>query len=167
MILEDTEVISRLESPLNLMNQLSRLTAAKPNPMSLFVGSGENPISARTNLLLVGDRFNSAENETKTEIQSQPLSDDNLSELVDGAEKKIQLGIIKTKAADVLNSALDQLRIRLPEVNRVKDLSTIAKEMNSIVTEESDKKQNVNQQVIVYRPILNEISKYETVISHE
>jgi hypothetical protein len=77
------------------------------------------------------------------------------------------MGIVKTRALDVLHDSLGELGSRLSEVSKVRDLATIAKVANDILTADDSKKNNIGQQVIVYKPIVNDISKYETLVVNE
>jgi hypothetical protein len=92
---------------------------------------------------------------------------DKIDELVEDSAKKIKMGIVKTRALDVLHDSLGELGSRLGEVSKVRDLATIAKVANDILTADDSKKNNIGQQVIVYKPIVNDISKYETLVVNE
>ncbi len=140
MILNDEDIKSRLESPLNLINRLNSILP-KSNAMDVFVPSG------------------TTENDNPPAVPSE-----DLEEIVD--EKKLRLGLVRSLALDVLHSSLEQLSVRLPEVDKVKDLSQIARDMKTVLTEEEDTKRN-NHQVIIYKPIINDISKYDTMVVME
>lgn len=148
MILNDTEVNNRLESPLNLINRLNQLN------------------KRTTGMELFGVNQKIRDNERSAGISTSDY-DDPLDEIIPDSAEKIKLGIVKTKALDVLHDSLQSLHIRLPEIGKVKDLSTIAKDMNHILTAEDSKKSNNHSQVIIYKPIINELSKYETLVVNE
>lgn len=148
MLLKDEEVTARLESPNNLLNRLNRITARNDNPMSIFKPSDSN-------------------DESSAVLGGESIETDDIDKLVEDNAKKIKMGIVKQRALDVLHDSLGELSGRLTEVAKVRDLATIAKDMNSILTADDSKKNNIGQQVIVYKPIVNDISKYETLVVNE
>ena len=154
MLLTDEQVNIRLESPLNLVNRLNQLTKRHSTSMDIFIPGPS-------------DRLDHPNNNPLNDEYPAANSDDEIDNIVPDNVQKIKLGIVKVKALDVLHDSLDQLHSRLPEIDRVKDYSAIARDMNDILTAEDSKRSNINQQVIVYRPIINELSKYETVIANE
>src|SRR5215510_1397816 len=131
MILKDSDITARLESPLNLINRLNRV-GIKDNAMDIFVPS-----------------------QVSTDEAIEP---DPVAEIVD--EKKLRLGLIKSSAMDVLQDSLRNLKTRLPEVTKVRDLSSIARDMKIILTEDEDLKKVPNQ-IVIYKPVINDISRYE------
>lgn len=155
MILTDEQITSRLESPLNLINRLKKLTD-KSNSMDLFIPTGFDVSSVRE-VSVVG-----LNNES-----SAVLDDDSLDDIIPDSADKIKMGLVKSKALDVLHDSLSSLHIRLPEIDKVRDLSTIASDMNRILTAEDATKGKINQQVIIYKPIVNDISKYDTLVVSE
>ena len=148
MLLKDEEVTARLESPNNLLNRLNRITARNDNPMSIFKPS-------------------TSEVEISAVLGGESIETDDIDKLVEDNAKKIKMGIVKARALDVLHDALGELGNRLSETAKVRDLATIAKDMNSILTAEDNKKNNINQQVVIYKPVVNDISKYETLVVNE
>src|SRR5215510_1459400 len=112
MILKDSDITARLESPLNLINRLNRV-GIKDNAMDIFVPS-------------------------QVSTDESQVVDDPVNEIID--EKKIRLGLIKNSAMDVLQDSLRNLKTRLPEVTKVRDLSSIARDMKIILTEDEDLK---------------------------
>lgn len=148
MLLKDEEVTARLESPNNLLNRLNRITARNDNPMSIFKPSDSN-------------------DESSAVLGGESIETDDIDKLVEDNAKKIKMGIVKARALDVLHDALGELGNRLGETAKVRDLATIAKDMNSILTAEDNKKNNINQQVVIYKPVVNDISKYETLVVNE
>ena len=141
MLLKDNEVITRLESPLNLINRLNSLTP-KRNGMEIFVPSSSE----------------------KTDESSAANSTD---ESDPDEERKIKMGLIKAKALDILGSSLEHLKLNLHQVSKIEKLATVAKEMKNIITDDNSHKNIVGQQVIIYKPIINDISKYETLVVRE
>jgi hypothetical protein len=123
MILSESEVIERIESPLNLLNRLR---------------------SAHVN------------SHTKTPVVSLPPTS---SEIIDDLQEKIQVGSIKSKAMGIMVSAMDELKTRLPEVQKPERLAAIAAEMGKVINStqikiEDNRKQ---AQIIIYAPqVVNE-----------
>ena len=140
MILTEEEVNIRLESPGNLINRM-RAISNNSNAMSLFGVS-------------------------KTSQSESRILPPSVEQLIDNAEGKIKLGVVQNSALEVLNQSLNELKLRLPEVDKVKDFSTIAKDMNAIITQvnESSRINNTEaNQVIIYKPIINVESNYEVI----
>lgn len=154
MILSDNEVTTRLESPLNLINRLARLNAVKSTGMEIFV-----PPSQR-------DEIPAVLSDQSVQDILNAIKDDNLEEVMPDNASKIKLGIVKAKALDVLHDSLLQLGQRLPEITKVKDYSTIAKDMKSILADDESTTKHQSQ-VVIYKPIINDISKYDTLVVRE
>ena len=124
MILEENEALERLESPLNLLNRLRR-----------ELNDG-NPLNRKS---------------SNTQIISIPPTVDKL---VEDLEEKLKYGTLKSKAAAIMSSALDELKAKLPEVKTEK-LSAIAESMNKIIVAQTTDKKDDNDnkpQIIMYAP---------------
>jgi hypothetical protein len=90
------------------------------------------------------------------------------SEIIEDLEEKLAYGSIKSKAAGIMITAMDELRNRLPEVQRPEKLASIASEMGKIVHAEiKDKKETDNNQFIVYAPQFVKEEHYETIYVRE
>lgn len=137
MILNDNEIETRLESPLNLINKLNSLRPKKS--LDIFIPPSEDK------------RF------------KEP--DEFPAVVID--EDKIKMGLIKTQATDILHESLTELRGRLGEVSKVKDLSLIAKDMKTILSEDGDSRYKNQNNIVIYKPVVNDISKYETLVVME
>ena len=70
----------------------------------------------------------------------------------------------KNKALEIMNAAMDELRIRIPEIKAEK-LAAVAGEMNKIVNAENDKGRDGSHmpQIIIYSPQFNQENNYETI----
>lgn len=133
MILNESEVIERLESPLNLMNRLRDLSSDKNSKSS------------------------------RVSIPSLPPKS---SEVIDNLDEKLAYGSIKSKAAGIMVSALDELKARLPEVTKAKELSSVAEQMNKIITVQNEKGSDGNfkiGQVIIYAPQVISEDNYDVI----
>jgi len=152
MILSDAEVITRLNSPLNLINRLNRSSTG----MEIF-----RPSSNITNDESVSPAAISSF------MNGMLGTDSDLDEVIPDNAAKIKLGLVKAKALEVLHDSLETLHGRLTEVNKAKDLSTIARDMKHIlIDDENDSRKGITN-IVVYKTITNEISKYDTVIVSE
>jgi len=81
------------------------------------------------------------------------------TEIIENLEEKIGFGSIKSKASNIISSALDELKARLPEVTKPEKLAAIAAEMSKVVngTKVSIEDNRKIAQVVIYAPqILNE-----------
>lgn len=144
MILSSEEVNSRLNSEDNLVNRFRKLTSAS-------VVSLPDVNTSRT----VFESVNSDENAP------------SIDSLVENVDDKVnsQKGISNAKA--VLALVTDRLKARLTEVDKPVDLARIAAEMNKIVNGEGDKGNKTQNNIVIYRPALNDVNVYPTVISVE
>ena len=88
-----------------------------------------------------------------------PRSDELIPDVVD----RIKESAVKTAALDVLHDSLINLKMRVSEIDRAKDLSVVALNMKRILTDDDSKSKSGPQQIIVYKPIMNEITHYETI----
>ena len=144
MILNDNEINTRLKSPQNLINKINNVSRVKATGMELFIPHiSETPNDSELSLA---------------------VNDDPLDEVID--EQKIKLGLVKSRALEVLHDSLNQLQVRLPEVSKVRDYSSIARDMKAILTDENEGKK-IAAQVVIYKPVINDISKYETLVVME
>lgn len=95
-------------------------------------------------------------NETE---QKAPSVDD----IVEGVEDKLNGAKGLSNAKSVLAMATARLKERLIEVDKPVDLARIAAEMNKIVNGEVDKTKNQQNNVVIYRPVINDVSLYPEV----
>jgi hypothetical protein len=130
MIMTETEVAERLESPLNLLNRLRSATN---------------------------------KHSRESQIPSLPPSS---TEIIKDLESKIAFGSIKSKAAGIMTSAMDELKARLPEVQKPEKLAAIAADMGKIVNAENNKNRNGNTnigQILIYCPQRREEDSYNVI----
>lgn len=132
MILEDEEIESRIESPLNLLNRLKK------------------------------DLNRNDSDRLRNVIQTIPPTVD---QIIDNLEDKLKSGKdnIKSKATGIINECLDELKGRLSEVQKPKDLAAIAAEMNKVIGNKNENKSASNAQVIIYAPQHNNETHYEVI----
>lgn len=76
-----------------------------------------------------------------------------------------KLNDTRAKAVGILNATMDELRKRLPEVQKPEKLAIIAKEMSQVVAHQDNKSGNSIQagQIIVYAPTLAKIEDFEVL----
>lgn len=137
MILEDEEIESRIESPLNLLNRLKKNLDRREN----------------------GDHL-------RNTIQSIPPT---IDQIVDDLEDKLKSGKdnIKSKATDIINECLDELKGRVKEI-KVEKLSSVAADMNKVIGDKNDDgDKRKHPQVIIYAPQHRTESYFETIVVNE
>lgn len=148
MLLSQEEVDARLSSPLNLINRLSR-SGTRSNEMSLF-GIPSNRV-----------------NQEPAAILSVPPSIDTL---IDNVASRINIGVAKESALSLMVDSMSQLKQRLPEVEKARDLSSIASDMHRIVSSINQNKESGSRnqnQIIIYKPVIMNESHYEVVHANE
>lgn len=129
MILDEVEVLERLESPANLLNRLRRIS----EPVQ--------PVSI-------------------------PPSADNV---IEDLEEKLKYGSVKSKATAIMNAAMDELRIRIPEVSKPEKLASIAAEMSKVVNATQIRNENDVKigQIVVYAPQVITEDRFEVIRLNE
>lgn len=133
MILNETEVTERMESPNNLLNRLRSIT---------------NRHSRESNII--------------------PVLPPSASEVIDNLEEKLAYGSVKSKAAGIMIQAMDELKTRIPEVQKPDQLARIAESMSKIVSAETkEKTDDQRPQFIVYAPSFNREEHYEVMYARE
>lgn len=132
MILNDTEINERLESPLNLMNRL-RLSNK-------------------------GDEVN------------HPSIPPKAEDVIDELTEKLNYGSIKSKAANIMISCMDELKARIPEVQKPEKLAAIAESMSKVVNAEV-KKKDINEdnrpQIVIFAPQVMQENNYSTMVVND
>jgi len=107
-------------------------------------------IESPMNLL---NRLKTATNPHKfTPIPELPPTAD---EIIDELNDKITSGSIKSKAMNLMSSALDELKAKLPEVHKPEKLAQIAADMNKVINGVESKVAGpvINgAQIIIYAP---------------
>ncbi len=92
-------------------------------------------------------------------VSLPPKSD----EIIPNLDEK--LNDTRSKAVGILNATMDELRRRLPEVQKPEKLAIIAKEMSQVVAHQDSKSQGSIQagQIIVYAPQMASIEQFEII----
>jgi hypothetical protein len=134
MILNETEVTERMNSPLNLLNRLRSASKSKSEHHNI--------------------------------ISIPPTS----SEVIENLEDKLAYGSIKSKAANIMIAAMDELKLRLPEISKPESLARVAESMSKVVNAESinNNKDKLNApQFHLYAPQFHTEEHYETIYARE
>lgn len=134
MILSDTEITTRLESPLNLLNRLRSLTHGSGKQILPF-----SPPSRNSNSNII------------------PSLPPTVDDIMEDAQGKIKLSLAHDQALSILSQSMAQLQERLPEVEKAEKLAAIAGDMNRIVNNINDARRSRNGidnrvQIVVYAP---------------
>lgn len=94
-----------------------------------------------------------------------PTMPPKASDVITDLEDKIRDSSTRSKAAGILNSAMDELKNRLPEVQRPEKLAAIAHEMSKIIAnhDSNGNRGAGGSQIIVYAPQVHNIEEYNIV----
>lgn len=140
MILNEAEMNARLDSEDNIVNRFRKLTDAAV----VSIPSYEQ----------VSERYN----------ETVP----SINDLVTDVDDKINQSKGISNAKTLLAMSTQKLISRLDEVDKPTDLARIASDMNKIVNgSESSKDKRTQNNIVIYRPVQNDINHYETVIAVE
>lgn len=142
MLLSDDEITERMESPLNLLNRLRTSLDKSPSPAL--------PIP----------------HDHSIQIPSLPPS---ASDLIPDLNDRISDVGTRSKAVKILNAAMDELQMRMPEIQKPERLAAIATEMSKVINQHDSKPREENTQgrIVVYAPQIQSISNYNIVEVNE
>lgn len=137
MILSDDEVKERIESPINLLNRL-RTTLDRA-----VDGVTHNPHSIVPQL--------------------PPKAEDLIPDL----EEKIQNKQARGKAISIMTAAMDELKVRMPTIQKAETLASIAYNMSRVVASQDDNahhRSGINTaQIIVYAPQVQSLDNFDII----
>lgn len=136
MILDKNEIDARLDSPLNLLNRLRKLTSVENKIVTIPDGVGR-----------------ADSNDSRNQHPSLPP---DIDELVDNVQDKLATAKCYSGAKEVLAKSINRLNERLEEVDSPVQLSRIATDMGKIVNGfDENKKEKVSNIIpIIYRPVM-------------
>lgn len=145
MLLSDDEIQERMESPLNLLNRLK-------SSLSRAVNLPHIPSNSPTDSHTIS-----------------PVLPPSSSDIVADLEDKIANGGTRSKAVGILNAAMDQLRVRIPEVQKPEKLAQIAAEMAKVVNQHDNRNTGDKElaKIVVYAPQIQSIENYQIVNVNE
>jgi hypothetical protein len=99
-------------------------------------------------------------------IPSLPPSSKDLG-LDKTIDEKLAVGKLRETAAGVMSSALAELKVRIGDVSKPRELAMIAKEMNAIV-QSRENENRIPPQIIVYAPqVIQENHFQELTLTNE
>ena len=123
----------------------------------------ESPINLLNRLKSLSTNKNSFK---QSDIPSFPPSAD---ELISDLDEKIKYGSIKSKAMGIMTDAMNELKIRIPEVSKPEKLAQIAAEMSKVINSTNIKFEDNRKQaqIVIYAPQMASESQFETVTVSE
>ncbi len=105
---------------------------------------------------------------TKDSKANHPSIPPTSKEIIEDLEEKLQFGSIKSKAAGIMISAMDELKLRLPDVERPEKLAQIAAEMSKVVNAETKSNERVNNtQFTIFAPSFVTEEHFDVVHARE
>jgi hypothetical protein len=125
-------------------------------------------IESPLNLL---NRLKTSLNRTSGGLPSTPIPGipPTSDEIIDNLEDKIAHNGTRSKAAKILNSAMDELGKRIPEVQKPEKLAQIAREMSQVISNHDAKGTGGEKlsQIIVYAPQIQSLDNFEIIDVNE
>lgn len=108
-------------------------------------------------------------NRLKSASQSRPSSPllPSSKDLIENLDEKLQLGTVRSKAAAIMSTALDELKERIPDIEKPEKLAQIAAEMNKVLISRQDERDKPQHQIIVYAPQVIHESNFESIVVNE
>lgn len=166
MIVNDEDALKRLNSPMNLINQLRKVSSSKKNnAMALFIPPKKevsfNPFQLNDKKVEGKEALEIVKREEKNETTLDNILKDN--------ESQIKLGLAHDNALKLLNDSVQLLATKLDDVKADKlpsVISAASKTVESIRKERNENlKSNKDREVHYhfYTPQQNKISDYEII----
>lgn len=142
MLLSEEDVELRLASPLNLINRMKQSAG-----MDVFVGMHHRK-----------------ENDSNPAVVTAlpPSIDD----LVENVTSKVKLNAVQEQALDLMHDSMGRLKLRMDEIDKPEKFAAVAHQMNNIlnsIDEAKHERGSAKQQVIIYKPVINNENHYETL----
>jgi hypothetical protein len=188
MLINNKTAAARLNSPANLMNRLSSLSASpRKSAMSLFIppASPRVDISISKKIEEVKEnkiRFNPFDSKvlssvTPSSIPSSSLAtipsstpaEPTLDNLIENHEDQVKLGLAHDKALGILNSAMNMLDTKLDDIKADKlpaVITAASKVVESIRKERIESRKNDKDKEVhyhFYTPQQKKLSDYEII----
>lgn len=122
-------------------------------------------IESPLNLL---NRLKTSLNRTVTSnlpVSQSPCLPPSSSDIIEDLEDKLKNSSTRSKAVGILHAAMDELKLRLPEIQKPERLAAIAAEMSKVVSHQDNRNQGDKSlsQIIVYAPQVQNIENYEVI----
>lgn len=173
MLISSKAAESRLNSPGNLINRLRE--GRNGNSLSIFgVGKRKEEVKAPQGKIELPKFETKIHEEVHTKVHIPEILPPEkkvpptIDDLVKTPENDIKLEAIHSNAMETLSAAMIEIKSRIPEVSKVKDLADIAAKMSKIVTDiraEKNKDNDQDQQVHLhfYTPERKKLSDFQTI----
>jgi len=178
MIINNSDVIKRLESPLNLINRL-KSSSSRSDAMNLFgVNRSSSPkIEAQKPLAseAVKPSFNPFENKVTAIEVSKPQSvttekdEPTIDNIINNHDAQIKLGLAHDNALELLNNSVAMLSTKLDDVKADKlpaVISAASKTVESIRRERNEVSKSGKDREVhyhFYTPQQKSISDYKII----
>lgn len=118
-------------------------------------------IESPLNLL---NRLKTSLNKITTNTPISPCLPPKSSDIIDNLEDKINNASAKSKALSIMVEAMDELKLRLGEVQKPERLASIASEMSKIISHQDAKDGDKSlSQIIIYAPQVQNIDSYDVI----
>lgn len=87
------------------------------------------------------------------------------SDIIEDLEEKIQSSSVRSKAVGIMTAAMDELKIRIPDVQKPEKLAAIAAEMAKVVSHQDNRNQGKEElaRIVVYAPQVQNIQNYDII----
>lgn len=161
MLINDKDAIARLNSPMNLINQL-RKTSSRSSAMSLFIPAASQQKKEKS--------FNPFIQDKKIEVKEEHKEDQTtLDSILKDSDSQIKLGLAHDKALELLTNSVNMLATKLDDVKADKlpsVISAASKTVESIRKERSEASKNNKDREVhyhFYTPQQNKVSDYEII----
>lgn len=106
---------------------------------------------------------------SRSQNHESPCLPPKSTDIIPNIDEKLNSSVanVRQKAAAILSSTLDELRQRIPDVQKPEKLAQIAAEMNKVLITRDEKSENKTSQIIVYAPQIREENNFETIVVNE
>ena len=94
-----------------------------------------------------------------------PALPPSAEDIIDDLDDKLKNTSTRSKAAGILNAAMDELKIRIPDVQKPEKLAQIAAEMSKVISNHDNKPNTGNTvgQIIVYAPQVVSLDNFDII----
>jgi hypothetical protein len=101
-----------------------------------------------------------------TKAHSPSLPPPSAKDLIPDLDEKLD-GDVKRQAEKIMRSALKELEVRIPDVQKPEKLAQIAAEMHKVLIANKDKGPENGPQFIIYAPQVIQESHFEQIVVQE
>ena len=94
-----------------------------------------------------------------------PALPPSAGDIIDDLDDKLKNTSTRSKAAGILNAAMDELKIRIPDVQKPEKLAQIAAEMSKVISNHDNKPNSgvTAGQIIVYAPQVVSLDNFDII----